>query len=131
RLAAVGVDESRAHVGILRGKEPLHAVSTHAVVAIAYAPAEGIQVCGRMDAIDDQEIIAAGRRLGERDHFVLSLRCKPLNSFATDPCHAPVTGGSHPSPRKTGACWGPWPRRGYSCSLRFGARLDLKILQQV
>src|SRR5262249_30889568 len=60
--------QARAHVGVRRGKEPFHAVSSHAVVAITDTPAEFIEVRWSVHAFNDEEIIAAGRCLGKGNH---------------------------------------------------------------
>ena len=58
---SVGVEEPAClHIRIRRGGQPLHAVRSHAVMAVADAPAEVRDVHGNISAIDNQEVIAAG-----------------------------------------------------------------------
>src|SRR5215813_7725157 len=74
RLTAVSVDEPRAYISVLRRKKPFHAVGSNAVMAVADPLAERIQISRRFCAIDDKEIIAAGRCLGEWDLHLFDFR---------------------------------------------------------
>src|SRR5882724_6804897 len=67
RLRAIGVEQPRANVGfaLLVWEQPLHAVGANSAVPITDAASECRQVSGCVYTFDDQEIIAAGRCLGE------------------------------------------------------------------
>ena len=67
RLGAIGIQQSYAEVGVRGGQHPLDAIGADAVVTIANATGEGVNVAGRMGKIDDQEIVAAGGRFNERN----------------------------------------------------------------
>src|SRR5438270_9477822 len=82
RLAAIGVNQARANVGIGGGKKPFHAVSAYAVVAIANAFAEFMQVGRSISAIHDQKIISASGSFSERE-FHPSL-CQTRERFPDD-----------------------------------------------
>src|SRR5438309_5363304 len=59
RLAAIRIDQARLDVGIRDGKEPFNTVCANAIVAVANAFAELMQVGGSVCAIHDEEIISA------------------------------------------------------------------------
>ena len=60
----------RLHVGVWIGKQPLHAVRSDAAMAVADALAELRDIGRNVQAIDNQEIIAAGIRLDERNDSI-------------------------------------------------------------
>ena len=74
RFTAVGIDQASLHIGIGGGKEPLHAIRAHAVVAVADAPAELCQISGRMLTVNDQKIISAAGRFGKRDPHLVDVQ---------------------------------------------------------
>ena len=65
RLGAIGVQQTNAQIGILGGQDPLHSVGADAIVPIADAAGELVNVAGRVGEIDDQKIVAAGRGFHE------------------------------------------------------------------
>jgi hypothetical protein len=67
RLAAIRINQARLDVGIRGGKEPFNTVCANAIVAVANAFAELMQVGGSVCAIHDEEIISAGGSFSERD----------------------------------------------------------------
>src|SRR5579864_8697774 len=66
-FGAIGVEETGTDIGVGGGKEPLHAVGTNALVAVAHAAAEGSQVGAGVQAVHNEEVVAAGAGLGKRD----------------------------------------------------------------
>src|SRR5215831_9432544 len=64
-FAAIGVDQAGTNVGFARGKQPFHAVCADAIVTIAHALAELVEILGCVHAFNDQKVVAAGRRLDE------------------------------------------------------------------
>ncbi len=76
RFTAIGIDQARANVGITGRKEPLHTVCTHAIVAVANALAEFVQIGWSIGAIHDQEIVPASGSFGERDIHLVDVRAR-------------------------------------------------------
>jgi hypothetical protein len=66
-LGAIGVEQASANIRVGDWEQPLHAVGTDAVVAVANLPGEGGNFARGMAGIDDQEIVTAGRSLDEWD----------------------------------------------------------------
>src|SRR5919198_311388 len=65
RLRTVGIEQASAHVRIGCGEQPLHAVSTDTLMAVAHAARGPREIVGSMHAIDQQEVIATGHGLDE------------------------------------------------------------------
>src|SRR5438067_5920841 len=66
-LRPVRIEQARANVGILSGKEPLYAIGADSIVAVANSFAEAGEIGWRVHAVNDKEIIAAGTGFYERD----------------------------------------------------------------
>src|SRR5579872_7149417 len=64
---AIGIEEAGAGIGVGGGKEPFYAVSADAAVTITEAAAYGGQVRAGVEAIDNQEVVAASAGFYERD----------------------------------------------------------------
>ena len=103
RLGTVGIQQADAEVGVVGGQHPFHAIGADAVVAVADAPAEGMDVAGRVGEINDQKIVAAGGGFDEGN--VLS-RARRLCASATD--GRIVTNGEEAG-MLTSKCMQRWP----------------------
>src|SRR5581483_2470946 len=97
---AVGVEQSRAHIAILRRKQPLHSVGADTVVPITQPPAEVGQVGTGVCSIYDKEIIPACARLDERNDRG---------------AHSGSTGPNETAFRKMLDCCKDLSRRSWSC----------------
>jgi hypothetical protein len=67
RFRAIGVQQAYAQICIDGRQNPLHSVGTNAVMPIADAAGECVNVGGRVGEIQDQKIVAASGRFDERD----------------------------------------------------------------
>src|SRR5882724_3622642 len=67
RFRSIRVEQPRANVGFafLIGEQPFHAVGANSGVPVADLAGERRHISWRVQSFDDQEIIAAGRCLGE------------------------------------------------------------------
>ena len=66
-FGAIGIQQSYAEVSVRGGQNPLDAIGSDAIMTVADAACEGVNVAGRMDKIDDQEIVTARGRFDERN----------------------------------------------------------------
>jgi hypothetical protein len=66
-LGAIGIEQARTDIRILRREKPLHAVSTYACVPVANAVGEAHYVCRSVHTIDDEEIVPAGISFHKRN----------------------------------------------------------------
>src|SRR5579864_5917075 len=64
---AIGVEEAGADIGVGGGKEPLHAIGSDALVAVTHAAADDGQVGAGVQAIHNEEVVAAGAGFDKRD----------------------------------------------------------------
>src|SRR6185437_4799097 len=63
----ISVEEAGADIGVGGGKQPLHAVGANALVAVAHAAADGGKIRPGVQPVHDEEIVAAGASLNERN----------------------------------------------------------------
>ena len=71
RLRTIRIDQVRLHIRFRIGKQPFHAVGADSAMAIAQPAAECAKVAGSVCTFHHQKIVAASRRLRERDSRAL------------------------------------------------------------
>src|SRR5450432_725614 len=66
-FAAISVDQANGCIQFSTGQEPFHPVGAYSVVTIAKPPRQLVYVRGCVFSVNNEEIVAAGRCLDERN----------------------------------------------------------------